>query len=252
MYSKGGRKSLQAPRRQASKQGNAQVVQITYKGGLAPQELVMNDDHLMRWHARLGRAAALLGSQLDDPPTLDELAAAASVSPYHFHRVWRALTGETIGESTTRMRIEVSKRMLSDRNATVTETAMANGFGTPQSFALAFRRETGVTPTAFARGGAVGDPTASLPAGTVRIELRDAVTVVTLRRVGGAYVALNATFRQVWEWAEAEGRLVHLSGLDGIPLDCACRATTRASSRRRNGWSANGCRGRDASRPTRR
>jgi hypothetical protein len=46
----------------------------------------------------LERAAALLSERLDNPPSLKELAGAAAVSPYHFHRIWRALTNEILTE----------------------------------------------------------------------------------------------------------------------------------------------------------
>lgn len=46
-----------------------------------------------------GREAVLLACRLideaEDPPSLDELAAAAGYSPYHFHRLFKAITGVT-------------------------------------------------------------------------------------------------------------------------------------------------------------
>ena len=177
----------------------------------------MNEDCLARWHVRIARAAALLGRRLDDPPSLAELAEAAAVSPFHFHRIWRALTGETVNGSVTRLRIEKSKAMLRDAGATVTGTAMATGFGTPQSFARAFVRQTGSTPSRYVK--APHDDTRRPPPGPVEIVLHDAVTVVALRREGGAYVALNATFQRVWDWAETHARLAGFDGFYGIPLD---------------------------------
>ena len=107
----------------------------------------MHDENLTRWRARLERAAALLSERLDNPPSLKELAGAAAVSPYHFHRIWRALTNETVSQTVLRLRLEASQALLQARDASVAETAMAVGFGTPQSFARAFRRHTGLTPT---------------------------------------------------------------------------------------------------------
>lgn len=47
------------------------------------------DRALARLQQAIGAGQAL--------PDLQELAAAAHLSPFHFHRVWRALTGETVG-----------------------------------------------------------------------------------------------------------------------------------------------------------
>ena len=170
-----------------------------------------------QWNERIARAATLLGERLDEPVSLAELAAAASISPFHFHRVWRALTGETVNQSRARLRIEAAKTMLST-NKSVTDAAMATGFGTPQSFARSFRQQTGQTPTQFA-SAPLADPPAPSPNSQIQIVLREPTKVVALRQIGGAYVALNALFQQVWDWADGEQLLDRIDGLYGIALD---------------------------------
>ena len=178
----------------------------------------MHDENLARWKSRLERAAALLSDRLDNPPSLKELAGAAAVSPCHFHRVWRALTNETVRETVLRLRLEASQALLQVRDASVAETAMAVGFGTPQSFARAFRRHTGLTPSEHrARSPSGAEP--SPQDMKVEIERRGEILVVALRRVGKPYVNLNATFGQVWSWAEATNIIDQLEGIYGIPLD---------------------------------
>jgi AraC family transcriptional regulator len=166
----------------------------------------------------LERAAALVSTRLDDPPSLEELAAAAAVSPFHFHRIWRALTRETVGQTLLRLRLEASKELLQATDATVAETAIAVGFATPQSFARAFRRHTGITPT----GHRAASPPTSIASGKdlkVEIERRGQILVVALRREGKDYTNLNAIFGQVWSWAEATDTLKGLEGIYGIPRD---------------------------------
>lgn len=171
------------------------------------------------WMARMERAVELLASRLDEPPALEELARAAGVSPFHFHRIWRALTGEPVGQTVARLRIAVSQQRLAVGDASVTEIAMDGGFGTPQSFARAFRRVTGLSPSAFLSSGLQEINVGPKPDAEVRIELRDAGELVALRREGGAYRELNAMFWQVWNWAESAGKLDGLLGLYGIPWD---------------------------------
>ena len=178
----------------------------------------MNDKNLARWTARLKRVAGLLSGRFDDPPSLNELAEAAAVSPYHFHRIWRALTSETVSQTVLRLRLEASQALLHARDASVAETAMAVGFGTPQSFARAFRRHTGLTPSEHrARSTSGAEPGKQIM--TVEIEQRGEILVVALRREGKPYANLNATFGQVWSWAEATNILSQLKGIYGIPLD---------------------------------
>jgi len=171
-----------------------------------------------RWKTRLGKAAALLGGRLDDPPSLNELATAAAVSPFHFHRIWRALTGETVAQTVLRLRLEASEQLLSRAGASVTETAESVGFGTPQSFARAFRRHFGTTPSEHRRVTPSPERGRSIPL-QVDIVSRGPVLVVALRRDGGAYVDLNATFASVFAWAQNEALLASLEGIYGVPLD---------------------------------
>jgi AraC family transcriptional regulator len=177
----------------------------------------MNEALLEHWRRRLERAASLITGRLSDPPSLAELAAAAAVSPFHFHRIWRALTHETVGETILRLRLEASQELLLAKDASVTGTATAVGFGTPQSFARAFRRQTGRTPSEHrADHKFTGAEVRDLK---VAIEQRGEIIVVALRREGKAYTNLNATFEQIWSWAEATDTLKQLTGIYGIPLD---------------------------------
>lgn len=177
----------------------------------------MNEYLIDHWRRRLERVASLISRRLSDPPSLAELAAAAAVSPFHFHRIWRALTHETVGQTILRLRVEASQDLLLAKDASVTETAIAVGFGTAQSFARAFRRQTGRTPTEHrASHNSTQKDDRELK---IRIERRGEIIVVALRREGKAYTELNATFAQVFSWAESEDTLKHLTGIYGIPLD---------------------------------
>jgi AraC family transcriptional regulator len=189
-----------------------------YKDGVQQWRRHVDEDLFDRWWCRFERAAALLSGRLDDPPSLTELASAAAVSPFHFHRIWRALTRETVGQTILRLRIEASQELLLVKDANVTETATALGFGTPQSFARAFRRHTGLTPSKHrsSQPSVAEKDTRDMK---VSIDRRGEIMVVALRREGKPYTELNATFGQVWSWAEATDILKYLCGIYGIPLD---------------------------------
>lgn len=176
-------------------------------------------DHQDPWETRIERALSLLADRLDTPPDLHELASAAGISAFHFHRIWRVLTGETVGETIQRLRIAASQAKLAAGGGSVTAVAMDSGFGTPQSFARAFRRVTGMSPSAFAASGSAPVNTAAPADAEVRIELRAPATLVAMRREGGAYRQLNALFWAVWSWAEAAGKAEAFEGIYGIPYD---------------------------------
>jgi len=67
----------------------------------------MKTDTFNHYAVRIDRAIALLAQRLaagEPPPTLDEMAAAAHFSPFHFHRIYRALTQETLAQTVARLR----------------------------------------------------------------------------------------------------------------------------------------------------
>ena len=64
------------------------------------------------YRSRMNRVLAHLAGRLDDPPGLEELARIAHFSPFHFHRVFRAMAGESVGALLRRLRLERAARTL--------------------------------------------------------------------------------------------------------------------------------------------
>ncbi|WP_368622566.1 GyrI-like domain-containing protein [Paraburkholderia sp. BR13444] len=94
--------------------------------------------------------------------TLDSLAAVAHMSPYHFHRIYRALMGESVVDTVKRLRLAEAAQRLTDA-AQVTAVAHDAGYDSPQAFARAFRDFAGVSPSEFRtrQRHLVGNPAAS-------------------------------------------------------------------------------------------
>jgi AraC family transcriptional regulator len=91
-----------------------------------------------------------ISRNLDRDLTLDEIAKAASFSRFHFHRIFKAVVGETSAEFTRRLRLELAaNRLLSHRHDDITRIAMNCGFSSSQNFAKAFRKHFGMSPSAF-------------------------------------------------------------------------------------------------------
>ncbi|HEX7034409.1 MAG TPA: AraC family transcriptional regulator [Pseudomonadales bacterium] len=100
-------------------------------------------------HRRLARAQDYLHANAYRAITLDELAAVACMSPYHFHRRFRALHGTTPHQYQTRLRLAHARRLLLDTERSITEIALAVGFDSPAAFSRRFRRSFGVAPAGF-------------------------------------------------------------------------------------------------------
>jgi AraC family transcriptional regulator len=84
---------------------------------------------------------------LDDDLSLGHLAALASFSPHHFHRVFQRITGETPREYVRRLRLERAVYRLKVRPDNVLDIALQAGFQTHESFTRAFTQQFDMNPS---------------------------------------------------------------------------------------------------------
>lgn len=83
------------------------------------------------------------------PHTVESLAAVAHLSAFHFHRIYRAFTGENVATTVKRVRLARAAQRLAGTHETVTSIALGVGYDSAQTFARAFRSFTGITPSEF-------------------------------------------------------------------------------------------------------
>jgi len=93
-----------------------------------------------------------------EPLDLEQLAAVAGLSKYHFHRLFAATYGRTPAAYLSERRIERAQDLLRATNLTVTEVCHAVGFSSLGSFSSTFRRIVGETPSEFQHRYAEGAP----------------------------------------------------------------------------------------------
>jgi AraC family transcriptional regulator len=91
-----------------------------------------------------------VAAHLDEPLRLADVSRAAMFSPFHFHRVFQALAGETLADFVARLRLDRALLLMSySPRSTLTEIGQACGFSSSSSFSRCFRRRFGVPPRAF-------------------------------------------------------------------------------------------------------
>jgi AraC family transcriptional regulator len=100
---------------------------------------------------RLNKAAALIRTSLHRRPRLPELAAAAGLSVFHFHRLFKRHFGETPLQMVARLQIELAKKLLR-RGVPLREIAERCGYSHQSHMTVRFRQATGTTPTRWLRG----------------------------------------------------------------------------------------------------
>ncbi|MCG8620342.1 MAG: AraC family transcriptional regulator [Desulfobacterales bacterium] len=82
--------------------------------------------------------------------TLDEIAEKAHFSKYHFHRIFKAETGETVSGHIRRLRLEwAANRLLVESGDSITSIALDCGFCSSQNFATAFKKKYDLSPSSF-------------------------------------------------------------------------------------------------------
>jgi len=112
------------------------------RGGLAP------------WARQ--RCLDLMQARLSEDITLDELAAEAQLSPFHFSRMFKQSFGVPPRVHLTRLRVEKACELLEHTDFPVTEVALEVGYSSNQVLARIFLKHRQVTPSGYRR--AVRDP----------------------------------------------------------------------------------------------
>ena len=100
--------------------------------------------------ARINRAIDLVVRDLSQPLPLQAVAAASGFSAFHFHRVFKAVVGETLNQFVKRLRLERALFLMSHApRRSLTEVALDCGFASSSDFSRSFRQQFGQAPRRF-------------------------------------------------------------------------------------------------------
>ena len=98
---------------------------------------------------RINKVVAYINDHLDESLDLKTLAEVAALSEFHFHRVFKALKGESIGAHISRLRIEAAARLLRYSVLSIEDIAFNIGYEAPAALSKAFKNQYGITPTKY-------------------------------------------------------------------------------------------------------
>lgn len=179
---------------------------------------------------RVNRAIDYVARNLNGDLSLEAVARAGCFSPFHFHRVFKGLVGETLGQFVKRQRLERALQLMSrSPGRSLTDVALDSGFSSSSDFSRSFKQRFGVPPSAFdlaslrdarrdeldrAHGGAEGAPRfARLRAGEnpdgFEVTVRDLpprmVAYVRVLDPFRSFAAVVEAYEHLTTWAEAHG-----------------------------------------------
>lgn len=97
----------------------------------------------------LNRAIQFIENNLDKKMLLKDIAQEAYLSEFHFHRIFKLLTGETIKEFLLRLKIERAANKLKHSNDSIGQIAFENGYENHETFTRAFKKYFELTPQEY-------------------------------------------------------------------------------------------------------
>ncbi len=105
------------------------------------------------YQERIARVLRYIETNLDNAPSLQELSQVACFSSYHFHRIFTAMTNESVAAYVRRLLLARAASHLTYTATPVTEVAFKAGYESIDAFARAFRSSFGMLPSQYRRSG---------------------------------------------------------------------------------------------------
>ncbi len=157
-----------------------------------------------RYALRLDRVLRWLADHPDRTPDLHQLAGLACLSPYHFHRVYRALVGETLGETAQRMRLQRAARALSTGQDDLARVARQAGYQSAAAFSRAFGLSYGLPPGRYRQQRLLQRANKEPFMYTVHLQAFEGLRLATLEHRGD-YQHIGSTFERLGMLAVSQG-----------------------------------------------
>ena len=104
------------------------------------------------YRSRINRVIDHINNNLDRSISLGELASVAFFSPFHFHRIFVAVTGETVNNFTSRQRNEKAARLLKFSKKSITEISIECGYSSPSTLSRLFKQYFEISPSQYRKG----------------------------------------------------------------------------------------------------
>jgi AraC family transcriptional regulator len=172
---------------------------------------------------RIDRVLTHIGQDIDRRHQLDDLAEVACFSAHHFHRIYRAITGETVDETVRRLRLHRAAYELNSTTQPILRIARRAGYGSTAAFTRAFSAAYGRPPADYRRTRSTYAPTPTTNGReptmyTISIDTTPTMTLAGLPHKGD-YNNIGTTFDRLSALAAAKGLFGPTTRMLGIYFD---------------------------------
>ncbi len=166
-----------------------------------------------------------INNNLDSKIDVKTLAEISHFSPFHFHRISRALLGEPIGAYISRTRLETAAKMIRYSTLNIEAIAYNVGFETPSSLSKAFKIHFGISPTEYRKNKLFNFKKTNIMNATLNIKkpkIQDIEDKQCLYyRMQGSYQTLDyaGAWKKLWEQVKAQKLFTKGIQHFGLPHD---------------------------------
>ncbi len=185
---------------------------------------------IREYQRRINNTLQFIHENLDQNLNLSTLSSVANYSPFHFHRLFKAITGESPNKYVLRLRIERSAYQMKKSNLlSLSEIAFSNGFQSSANFSKSFKKYYGITPSELkansdqfskirqvnSKNGqtkveitddlyAVINSNKIIPLSPIFIQRISPITVAYTNYIG-AFNDIGSAYAKVMKWAKVNG-----------------------------------------------
>lgn len=137
------------------------------------------------------RVIQTMRTQLSEPLSLEEMAEIACLSPFHFNRVFRSITGIPPGEYLAALRLHAAKRLVLTTSQSVTDVCFDLGYTSLGTFTSRFKQLIGLSPLQLRQ---LANELAPAPLGPLeaRIHMAQSLTALHDDGVRGTITSLDS------------------------------------------------------------
>jgi AraC family transcriptional regulator len=164
----------------------------------------MKPETRIRYAQRLEPVLRWLADHPDATPDLYHLADLACLSPYHFHRIYRALMGETVNGTVQRIRMHRAAVALAGSGDSMRVVASRAGYESDAAFNRAFGALFGIPPGRYRNARSEPFDPQEPAMYPIVVESFPATTLAVLRHTGN-YQEIGPLFARVFMLAAAHG-----------------------------------------------
>jgi AraC family transcriptional regulator len=175
------------------------------------------------YETRLRRVSAYIHAHLDEELDMEKLAEIACMSSYHWHRIYRAIYGETLAATVKRLRLHRAAGDIVRTDLTVSDIAKRSGYPNLQSFNRIFKSVYGMPPARYRKQGShtIFEPNENGKVNAMfDVTLR---TIPPLELIGvphtGSYMQIGQAFETLFGTLYARGLIRPDMKMIGVYLD---------------------------------